>query len=295
MNYKAHTKINFDHCECCGTALKKIPIGKESILHQCPHCNHVQRNLDQCHEMAREHAWGGNESFDTFRLNITLKRLLKIIPSKEKLNILEIGFGAGYLMKKLIEKGHTLAGIDAGLLKRDVDQSLEKSGAELFFGNAEEYDLPENAYDLIYAIHLIEHLTFPEAVFNNAYASLKPGGHVFFITPNGRSKGLSWFKEAWWNLEDPTHVRFFSPESVTLMLQKCGYENVRITRPLMDSLTLESNSLWRKISPSVKQHGVMENKLSTLVNLGSLPVMFALRLLYPAIMPSMEIYAQKPA
>jgi SAM-dependent methyltransferase len=60
---------------------------------------------------------------------------------------------------------------------------------------------------------LVEHLDDPAAVFRTCHRALRPGGILYLVTPNAGSGGLRVFGESWWNLEDPTQVRFFTPPS----------------------------------------------------------------------------------
>ena len=103
---------------------------------------------------------------------------------------------------------------------------------------------------------------------------------------------LKIFKDKWWNLEDPTHIRFFSKQSVTIMLEKAGFTDVKVSIPRWDSLTIEANSVMRHFSKS-SQHGVLSGKLGLLAILALFPFFLLLRFPWRKISPSIEITATK--
>ena len=278
-------------CEACGSAMKEWNISAECALFCCPECLHIKRDREICNAQSREHAWGGDAFFDKIRILITLKRLEKKLPSK-KLNVLEVGFGSGKMLASFLEEGHNVSGVEAEMLETRIDERL-KNKAELYFGKIEEINLPEEKFDLIYGVHLIEHLENPALFFEKCFRSLKKGGMLYFLTPNADSAGLKVFKDKWWNLEDPTHIRFFTPRSAEIMLKSAGLQKVKTSVPLWDSLTVEVNSLMRFLKKDSEKHGVLNSKAVKLLDLFLLPFFLLLRIIYPKISPTLEIIAHK--
>ena len=279
-------------CEACGHPMRDWAISSNCTLLKCPRCFHVKRDLQLCNAQAREHAWGGSEFFDTIRANLTMRRLNKFLPKDKQLNILEIGFGSGEMLAKFLKKGQTVYGIESGYLEIDIDESVKKTGT-LYFGKVENIQLPKEAFDLIYGIHVIEHLDSPAEVFTKCYDALKRGGLLYFITPNGNSKGLILFRDKWWNLEDPTHIRFYSLKSINCMLTRAGFTKIETGTPIWDSLTLEINSVLRFFNQSSKEHGILNSKYTILLDALMLPFFWGIRIFYPILSPSLEVIAWK--
>ena len=267
-------------------------ICEDCILSRCPNCFHIKRDMERCNAHSREHAWGGSGLFDKFRIALTLSRLNRIVPDKSPLKVLEIGFGSGRMLTKILEKGHSVYGVDAEMLEVDINPRLSKEGT-LYKDKFENIDFPKNEFDLIYGIHVIEHVENPAIVFNKCYEALNETGLLYFLTPNSKSGGLTFFKDAWWNLEDPTHIRFFSSESVKTMLGNAGFKSVKTGIPIWDSLTLEVNSMLRRFNKNSGKHGVFDNPATKLLDLLFLPPSLAIRVFYPAISPTLEIIAGK--
>lgn len=281
-----------ERCEACGARMMDWRISTDCILSRCPDCFHIKRDLQRCYAHAREHAWGGSGFFDKIRSSLTTRRLNGLLHGKKSLKILEIGFGSGRMLSKFLEKGHSVYGVEAEMLEIDINERLKKEGT-LHFDTIENIDLPEEEFDVIYGIHAIEHVENPEIVFKKCYDALGKDGVVYFLTPNGMSKGLFFFRDAWWNLEDPTHVRFFSDKSVATMLHKAGFTSVKTGAPIWDSLTLEINSMFRYFTPNPKKHGILENTGIKIIDAVLIPIVLVIRSIYPPIRPTLEIIAKK--
>jgi SAM-dependent methyltransferase len=272
--------------------MEEWPLAAACSLWRCRNCGHVQRDLDRCNAGARTHPWGGSRGFDRIRTALTMRRLRQVVPRAGRLDVLEVGFGGGELLCGFLRAGHRVTGIDPGLLETDVGPEL-RAGATLYLESAESVALPERAFDVIYGIHVAEHLDDPAAVFAACRRALREDGALYLMTPNGASKGLTVFREAWWNLEDPTHVRFFSPRSVGTMLRGAGFDRVRIRTPIWDSLTLEISSALRTLRRGPTEHGVLSDGWAVPIYGLLLPAAFAARLVWPGLAPSMEILAHR--
>ncbi|MFC1493394.1 class I SAM-dependent methyltransferase [candidate division KSB1 bacterium] len=282
--------INKEICEACGTEMKDWDLTSCCTLSLCPDCGHIKRDMARCNAGAREHAWGGSGFFDDIRTNLTYNRLNGLIKGKQSLKILEIGFGAGKLLTKFLKTGHQVYGVDAEMLEINVNEDLQKNG-NLIYNTFEDAELPESEFDVIYGIHVIEHVVDPAHVFAKCSRLLKENGFAYFLTPNSQSKGLRIFKENWWNLEDPTHIRFFSAGSAGIMLETAGFKNVRTAIPVWDSMTLEINSFLRGFSGDSKEHGVMGKSFTKVIDALGLPVSLLTRMANKQISPTLEIIA----
>jgi SAM-dependent methyltransferase len=224
-------------------------------------------------------------------LTLTQRALRRVAPERRPLDVAEIGFGRGDLLSRFLAEGHRVTGIDLGILEADIEPSLRARGT-LHLAAVEDVTLPDQSADLIYAIHVVEHLRDPGSVFAMCRAALRDDGVLYLMTPNGASAGLRAFGEAWWNLEDPTHVRFFSPRSIAHMLGGAGLEVVSIRAPMWDSLTMEQNSLLRTVRRDPTEHGVLGAPLAVAADVALLPVALGVRAVWPALTPSMEVVAR---
>ncbi len=269
------------------------PVGPDSALFRCPSCRHVTRDLDVAPARARGHAWGGVGAFDAYRLKLTERRLRALVPRHGQRTVLELGFGQGALLRRFIEAGDVAAGVDRDLLQREIDPVVLAEG-ELYAAAAETVDLPPDRFDLAFGIHVIEHFDDPNLVFATTFRALKPGGVAFFMTPNADSLGLSLFRESWWNLEDPTHVRFFSPASLELMLRNAGFDEVEVRESRWDSMAMEGSSLARMLYRRRLPEGILSTRFGQAMALAVMPASAVARLIDIRVGPTIEVVARKP-
>jgi SAM-dependent methyltransferase len=230
--------------------------------------------------------------FDRIRGRLTLRSLFSVLPGEGPLDVLEIGFGPGLLLSWFLDRGDRVSGVDPGMLEREIPEAL-RLHAMLSSDPAESVQLEPESFDLIFGVHVVEHLADPAAVFRSCCRALRPGGVAYFMTPDAESRGLSLFKDAWWNLEDPTHVRFFSRRSISTALRRAGFTRVTARTPRWDSLSLEISSVFRLGRRSSGRHGVLSSRLTLPAYAALLPFAIATRRVWPSISPSMEVVARK--
>lgn len=289
----AMTKSGDRTCEVCHHPLVVQRLGGECRLLACPVCGHLVRDLLLCPAGAREQIYGGWEQFDRFRLFFTRRRLLGLLPrfpKNQTLHVLEVGFGDGELLRSFQRRGHQVYGVEAHRRESLKIDQLRYLGGQLYFQGLERADLPAQTLDLVYMIHVAEHLPDPVGSFRKLATAAKKGALLYLVTPNGQSAGLRVFRDLWWHLEDPTHGRFFTPRSIEVCLRQAGFVPLRLDAPLLDSLTLEINSLMRLF---YRRGAVLDHTLVRALDFLLLPLVFPIRLLWRGIRPSLEVLARR--
>lgn len=127
-----------------------------------------------------------------------------------KLRILEVGSGLGYLTYALQRAGYDCCGID--ISTRAVEVAKRDFGD--FYSVMDLMEMPikgNDAFDLIIATELIEHVTVPKALIEKAQSLLKPDGKLIMTTPN---KDLYSERFIWHTDPPPVHLWWFSKTSM---------------------------------------------------------------------------------
>jgi SAM-dependent methyltransferase len=84
--------------------------------------------------------------------------------------------------------------------------------------------------DCVAAFEVLEHIVDPNSFLRKVRSLLAPGGHFIFTTPNidgfetsvlGTRSQATWFD----------HVRLYNPESLRILLDRNGFEAVRLETP----------------------------------------------------------------
>lgn len=195
-------------------------------------------------------------------------------------------------MRRLLERGCRVAGVEKCMLGVEIDARVREE-ARLFWGGIEDASIPEGEFDLVLGIHLIEHVDDVRSFARSCFRALRPGGALYLLTPNADSAGLALFGGAWWNLEDPSHVRFFSAGSIRRLLESEGFSGVRTGSPAWDSVMVEINSRWRRLGLGAGRHGVLSRGWVRILDLALLPCALAARWVYPGLASSIEVVATK--
>lgn len=140
---------------------------------------------------------------------------------------LECGTGPGYL-HALLGKWFPqvkLYGLD--LDSQEIQRARQASAnARLLVASAESLPFPDQAFDAVLSLHMVEHLPEPEIFFREAARVLRPQGLLVFATPNPDSLGARVMKERWpgWV---PDHISLHPPATWQEMLRKHGFTILR--------------------------------------------------------------------
>jgi len=106
------------------------------------------------------------------------------LKGKRGLNILEIGTGYGYLAYALNKIGHYATGID--ISNFTISYAIKNFGPNYIHSTISEYldNYPNNKFDLIVAVEVIEHVTDPNNFIKECAGLLKSSGRIILTTPN---------------------------------------------------------------------------------------------------------------
>lgn len=98
--------------------------------------------------------------------------------------VLDAGCGHGnYVIDELRKRFGRCVGIDASHEATTKNSCLD----EVVIGNLEAMPFAEASFDLVVSLWVLEHVSRPDAVFQEIHRVLKPGGIFAFVTPNRAS------------------------------------------------------------------------------------------------------------
>jgi SAM-dependent methyltransferase len=87
---------------------------------------------------------------------------------------------------------------------------------------------PDNKFDLITMLQVIEHLSNPVSVIHDVKRILKPGGYFYVACPNFESISFKLFGKYHRHVSTFGHLNLFSPETLSKIICDNGFEIVDI-------------------------------------------------------------------
>ncbi|WP_245633082.1 class I SAM-dependent methyltransferase [Luteipulveratus mongoliensis] len=279
-------------CEVCGDGLRPRVLRGGATLQECTRCGHLLRDLINAPAAHRDHAYGGEPTLDRLRLGLTYTALRRSLPRPAR-SVFEIGYGGGGLLRRFYDDGAQIAGADPDQLEVDVDPVVLEHG-RLWASPVEDVDTQEVACDLVFGVHVLEHVTDPARTLRVSWDLLQPGGVAQFLTPAGDSTGPRWYGQGWWMLEDPTHIRFFTADSLARLARDAGFVDVQVRRPVLDSVITDAASAARVTSKRSRPAGVLASRGVLALGIATAPLVLGARTAYPRMRPTLQLIARRP-
>ena len=164
-------------------------------------------------ELEEEHFWFRGRRAIFFTL------LDNLLGDRRDLNVLEVGCGAGGLLRRLARYGES-TGLE---LSPELSKICrERSGRPTICGNAYDLPLEDGTQDLICLFDTLEHIPDEDRALRELFRVLKPGGHVFFSVPAYQFLYAN-------NDRVAHHERRYTRGRLKRTVCKVGFEAVKLT------------------------------------------------------------------
>lgn len=154
-------------------------------------------------------------------------RLKEIKIFKKNGKLLDIGASYGYFCEEA-KKDFDTWGIDVAA---DAVSAAKQSGLRVEHGDylAKKY---RTKFDVITMWDTVEHLIDPDKYFAKIYSDLNKNG-LLMLTTGDIGKALPKFqKDNWRLIHPPTHLYYFTSQTMKIMLEKNGFEVVKLSYPV---------------------------------------------------------------
>ena len=165
-----------------------------------------------------------NQLFDSeYRSgNLIFENLSPYLNSGEKL--LEIGCGPGGLLQLFREKGFEVKGIDLGGF--EVDWGVDEYQLDISSESLYKYE-PSETFDVIIAIHVIEHFVDFAADLEKISSFLLPGGLLYIETPSLEGLVSGDYRHDYLGLMQNAHTFHFSESQINDIMEKLGFKLIK--------------------------------------------------------------------
>jgi len=234
-NYAVLTEAKLDKAEYSFNYLTEVPSHYRIV--RCRDCKMVYSNPifseEKILSLYRDSAIDKciDSTAESIRINMCryLERLSRF-SGVRKGRILDIGCGAGHLLEYAASRGFEVCGVEPSV--NAACHSRRIPGADIKPGAYTRGMYPPESFDLITAVHVIDHVVSPRELLLTAQYHLKPDGYLLVATHNtaswlGKISGKDFIA---YHVQ---HVGYFDPGLLREMMRRCGLVPVKT----MGSLT----------------------------------------------------------
>jgi 2-polyprenyl-3-methyl-5-hydroxy-6-metoxy-1,4-benzoquinol methylase len=173
-----------------------------------------------------------NETYSEDELNhLSLKQdlILSLIPTSHY-TALDIGCGEGFFLKKLLDRGVNVIGLDfndyaVSKFNPSTTPYLMKGN---IFTSIQKIIDSKVKYNVIFLNHIFEHITHPEYLLAKLKEILSNPGYLVISVPNDFSELQKEMKVKNYYIDEyfvkfPDHLHYFTASSLKLLLKQSGF------------------------------------------------------------------------
>ncbi len=205
-----------------GTALADIA--------RCPRCGHGQvepmpsdAGLGEAYATAASEDYVQEEAGQRETARRALDRIAAhLAPAANggPRRLVDLGCWVGFLLDEARERGWQGVGVEPSAFASDY--ARERLDLDVRTGDLFTVDLPAHSFDAAALGDVIEHLPRPGEALDRVAGLLREGGIVWMTLPDAGSTVARRMGARWWSVI-PTHVQYFTRQSVTALLEGLGW------------------------------------------------------------------------
>jgi 2-polyprenyl-3-methyl-5-hydroxy-6-metoxy-1,4-benzoquinol methylase len=147
-------------------------------------------------------------------------------PYRATNRLLDIGCGAGSLLQAARRAGWDAEGLE---VSKTAAEHVRGEGFRVFCGELAEAAYPSEHFDVLTASEVLEHLTDPLPLLEEAARILRPGGLLWATTPHGRGLSARLLGARWSTVCPTEHLQLFSLAGARRVFRRAGFRRVRVT------------------------------------------------------------------
>ncbi len=158
----------------------------------------------------------------------TFKKRSKPLRALRPGSLLDVGCASGYFMKVMRDDhGWEVTGIEPSDLAADFGR--RRYGLQIATGVLADADVAPCSFDLVTMWDVIEHLPDPIGELELARRMLKPDGLILLETQDVSSVFARMLGRKWHHYKHAEHLWHFDPATITLLLEKAGFDVRSVT------------------------------------------------------------------
>jgi SAM-dependent methyltransferase len=139
--------------------------------------------------------------------------------------LLDLGCWVGFLLSEASQRGWEATGVEPSQFASAY--ARDQLGLDVRTGELFSAPLPLGTFDAVVMGDVIEHLPRPGEALDRMASLLRPGGVAWMALPDAGSLLARRMGKRWWSVI-PTHVQFFTRESIRTLLEDRGWDVLEI-------------------------------------------------------------------
>jgi 2-polyprenyl-3-methyl-5-hydroxy-6-metoxy-1,4-benzoquinol methylase len=203
------------------------------------------RSLYTSHLPAVEEAENYDNYYNSQNLDVpdfVHQRLGEIIESfsnyRDNNRLLDFGAGAGTILKVAREKNWQAFGVE---VSEPAVEYARKLGFDVFHGEINEANYPDNYFDVVTASEVLEHLENPLEVLKEIARILRPGGLLWATTPHASGLSYRLIGLKWSVIAPPEHLQLYSRKAAFKMLRDAGFSDISLKTHSLNPMEIIHN------------------------------------------------------
>ncbi|MEO0155847.1 MAG: class I SAM-dependent methyltransferase [candidate division WOR-3 bacterium] len=145
-------------------------------------------------------------------------------PPFGKGRVLDVGCGYGRLLNYFKIYGWKTFGVEPG---EKASRLARMQGHNVFNAELCDVKFPGDYFNAVVLCHSLEHIDNPIETLSEIYRILSPKGLLVIEVPNAASFDAIFFKSAWQPYELPYHLYHWTPNSLSILLTKLGFNIIK--------------------------------------------------------------------
>lgn len=220
---------------CPHTKKQKIAVYGQVKLYRCPRCQLVFSSKTHKNNFNYRLLYRNYYKNETrcARFRLWLEEVIKVFRCFRAFkiftiaglgkSILDIGCGRG-LMLFFLKKYYHYTAVGTQLDPKAIRFAKNKLGLKIFGQDLLKIGFKKNSLDVVTMWHVLEHLQNPEKYLRKIYKLLRHQGKLVMEVPNFNSWSRKLTGKYWLGLDLAYHLNFFTPEALSRIVIRQGFQ-----------------------------------------------------------------------
>ena len=140
--------------------------------------------------------------------------------------LIDVGCGSGFFLDVARERGWEVHGTE---YDQSVVDACAARGIHMRQGPLDVRHYEPGSFDLVTSFEVLEHLVHPQRELQYFHQLLRPGGSLYFTTPNYNALSRRIARGSWTIVNYPEHLNLYTPSTIGNALGRAGFRSFQLS------------------------------------------------------------------